>query len=358
MPSLKLNKIVKDYGNGPVIHGLNLDISDNEFVALVGPSGCGKSTLLRMIAGLEHTTGGVFSVDGKDLTHATPQNRNMAMVFQSYALYPHMTVYDNIAFGPRIRGESENEYDKQVREAAEKLNLTSYLDKYPRQLSGGQRQRVAMGRAIVRDTRLFLFDEPLSNLDAKLRTHMRSEIRSLHNQLNSTTLYVTHDQIEAMTMADRIVVMNQGRIEQTGSPLELYDNPANIFVATFLGSPAMNIFEGSVIQSGDSLRVAFTDQHVVSVPAPSKSSVNVGDRIMVGARPQHLIVTTEQTENSLPMTVSYIEQTGAECFIGLEFLGEKYSLVSQDRIAIEAGTQVHVAFSKTHLFDKNTEIAL
>jgi ABC-type sugar transport systems, ATPase components len=246
MAEVKIRNLFKSYGNTEVIHGLDVDIEDGEFVVLVGPSGCGKSTLLRMIAGLEGISSGDIMIGKSIVNNLPPSQRDIAMVFQNYALYPHKTVNDNMAFSLKMKGLSKNDISNRVNQAAEILGLTPYLKRYPRALSGGQRQRVAMGRAIVRDPQVFLFDEPLSNLDAKLRVQMRAEIRELQQRLNSTTVYVTHDQIEAMTMADKIVVMKDGYIEQTGSPLEVYDKPANTFVASFIGSPAMNMIEGTV----------------------------------------------------------------------------------------------------------------
>src|SRR5574339_441686 len=249
MASVTFSEIRKDFGKTKVLHGISLDISDGEFMVLVGPSGCGKSTLLRMLAGLEDITGGSIAIDGRVVNEVDSKDRDIAMVFQSYALYPHMTVRDNMGFSLRLRSEKQSLIAERVAQAAKILNLGPYLERYPRELSGGQRQRVAMGRAIVRDPKVFLFDEPLSNLDAKLRVAMRAEIKALHQRLKTTTVYFTHDQIEAMTMADRIAVMNEGRIEQLGAPLELYDRPVNLFVAQFIGSPAMNVFDG-VLRGG------------------------------------------------------------------------------------------------------------
>src|SRR5215213_686557 len=240
MAAVTLSGVRKAFGTTPVVHGVDIAIADGEFCVLVGPSGCGKSTLLRMIAGLEEITSGEIRIGTRAVNTVPPKERDIAMVFQNYALYPHMTVYDNMAFSLRLAGRPVDEVQQRVGDAAQILGLNDYLQRYPRQLSGGQRQRVAMGRAIVRKPQVFLFDEPLSNLDAKLRVAMRTEIKALHQRLKTTSVYVTHDQIEAMTMADRIVVMNAGRVEQIGSPLELYDNPANLFVAGFIGSPAMN----------------------------------------------------------------------------------------------------------------------
>ena len=279
MASVAFSEIKKDFGKTKVLHGISLDIADGEFMVLVGPSGCGKSTLLRMLAGLEDITGGKIAIDGRVVNDLDSKDRDIAMVFQSYALYPHMTVRENMGFSLRLRKESVRRIAEGVTRAAKILNLEPYLDRYPRELSGGQRQRVAMGRAIVRDPKVFLFDEPLSNLDAKLRVAMRSEIKALHQRLKTTTVYVTHDQVEAMTMADRIAVMNEGRIEQLGAPLELYDRPANLFVAQFIGSPAMNVFEG-----------VYSNGMVQALGAywPCEVNAREGQRVAYGIRPEHL----------------------------------------------------------------------
>src|SRR5476649_1509410 len=259
MATVEIRDVRKAFGPFEVLHGVSVDIADGEFVVLVGPSGCGKSTLLRMLAGLENITSGEIAIGGKVVNAVPPKERDIAMVFQNYALYPHMTVFDNMAFSLRLAGEPGDAMRKRVNDAAQILGLTEYLERYPRQLSGGQRQRVAMGRAIVRKPQVFLFDEPLSNLDAKLRVQMRTEIKELHQRLTTTSIYVTHDQIEAMTMADKIVVMNAGKTEQVGSPLELYDNPANLFVAGFIGSPAMNFLSGKLVRNGAGLQVQMAD---------------------------------------------------------------------------------------------------
>src|SRR3981081_3110209 len=253
MAAVTLSAVRKSFGSTEVVHGVDVSIADGEFCVLVGPSGGGKSTLLRMVAGLEEITGGEIRIGERVVNNVPPKERDIAMVFQNYALYPHMTVADNMSFSMRLRGAPKQEIETRVKHAAEILGLTALLERFPRQLSGGQRQRVAMGRAIVRDPQVFLFDEPLSNLDAKLRVQMRTEIKELHQRLKTTSIYVTHDQIEAMTMADKIVVMNGGRVEQIGTPLELYDNPANLFVAGFIGSPAMNFILGKVNGSGISV---------------------------------------------------------------------------------------------------------
>src|SRR5262252_292117 len=262
MASVTLSRVRKSFGNTEVVHGVDIAIADGEFCVLVGPSGCGKSTLLRMIAGLEDITDGEIAIGSRVVNRVPPKQRDIAMVFQNYALYPHMTVFDNMAFSLRLAGRPREEMREKVAAAAKILGLTDFLDRYPRQLSGGQRQRVAMGRAIVRQPQVFLFDEPLSNLDAKLRVAMRTEIKELHQRLTTTAVYVTHDQIEAMTMADKIVVMNAGNVEQIGAPLELYDRPANLFVAGFIGSPAMNFLKGK-IEDG-----AFKAEGGESLPLP------------------------------------------------------------------------------------------
>ncbi|WP_311030459.1 ABC transporter ATP-binding protein [Mesorhizobium koreense] len=276
MGSISLSSVRKSFGTTDVIPGIDLDIEDGEFVVFVGPSGCGKSTLLRLIAGLEDTTGGKILIDGRDVTDAPPAKRGLAMVFQSYALYPHMSVYNNIAFPLKMDSQSKDVIDKKVREAARVLNLTDYLERRPGQLSGGQRQRVAIGRAIVRQPSAFLFDEPLSNLDAALRGTMRIEISELHQQLKTTMIYVTHDQIEAMTMADKIVVLNAGRIEQVGSPLELYRTPANLFVAGFIGSPRMNLIEGAEAGKMQAKTIGFRPEHIRLSPTEGAWSGTVG----------------------------------------------------------------------------------
>src|SRR5499425_2864609 len=267
MASVAIRGVRKAFGLVAVIHGVDISIGDGEFVVLVGPSGCGKSTLLRMIAGLENITGGEIRIADRVVNHVPPKERDIAMVFQNYALYPHMTVADNMSFSLRLRGAPKSEIDTRVKQAAEILGLTPLLARFPRQLSGGQRQRVAMGRAIVRDPQVFLFDEPLSNLDAKLRVAMRIEIKELHQRLETTTVYVTHDQIEAMTMADKIVVMHDGRVEQIGAPLEVYDRPANRFVAEFIGSPAMNFLPAEVTASGASRAARLAGGPLLPLPA-------------------------------------------------------------------------------------------
>lgn len=292
MTGLVLKDIRKAYGQVKVLHGIDLEIKEGEFVVFVGPSGCGKSTLLRMIAGLEDITSGEMYIDGQLVNDVPPSKRGIAMVFQSYALYPHMTVYDNMAFGMRIAGESKEEIDRRVRSAANILQLGPYLDRLPKALSGGQRQRVAIGRAICRDPKVFLFDEPLSNLDAALRVATRIEIAKLNEQMADTTMiYVTHDQVEAMTLADRIVVLSAGRIEQVGPPLELYERPANLFVARFIGSPAMNIMPVTVLAPGDATRIKLKDGSEVTVDVSTAGSEQ-GMAASFGVRPEDLAIAT------------------------------------------------------------------
>ena len=283
MADIKLTDVRKSYGKLEVIHGVNVAIADGEFIVIVGPSGCGKSTLLRMVAGLETITNGEIAIGGKRVNEVEPKDRNIAMVFQNYALYPHMTVYDNMAYGLKIRRMSKDDIEKRVQRAAKILELGIYLQRKPRELSGGQRQRVAMGRAIVREPAAFLFDEPLSNLDAKLRVQMRLEIQKLHRELKTTSIFVTHDQVEAMTLADRMIVMNAGAAEQVGRPIEVYDNPASLFVAGFIGSPAMNFLPGK--RSGDAVDVG--EQLAIALPAPLRDKAK-GD-VTVGVRPEHLV---------------------------------------------------------------------
>src|SRR4051812_42506282 len=302
MASVEIRDVKKAYGATQVIHGVSVDIQDGEFVILVGPSGCGKSTLLRMVAGLENITGGEIRIGNRVVNDVPPKERDIAMVFQNYALYPHMTVADNMAFSLKLKRAPKSEISTKVNRAAEILGLTKLLDRYPRQLSGGQRQRVAMGRAIVRDPQVFLFDEPLSNLDAKLRVAMRTEIKALHQRLKTTTVYVTHDQIEAMTMADKIVVMHDGIVEQMGAPLELYDRPANLFVAGFIGSPAMNVLEGR-IGAG-----CFMTPNGLELPLPTAPPNSEGRPAFYGIRPEHF--TLCDTGFSADSIV--VEPTGSE----------------------------------------------
>ncbi|RDJ08705.1 ABC transporter ATP-binding protein [Rhizobium grahamii] len=340
MASVAIEQVRKQYGAVPVIHGVSVDIEDGEFVTLVGPSGCGKSTLLRMLAGLEDISGGEIRIGGRVVNDVAPKERDIAMVFQSYALYPHMTVAENMGFALKLQGQDKAAIGRRVQEAADILALEPLLDRLPKQLSGGQRQRVAMGRAIVRHPKVFLFDEPLSNLDAKLRVTMRAEIKELHQRLKTTTVYVTHDQIEAMTMADKIVVMRAGQIEQVGRPLELYDRPINTFVATFIGSPAMNLFEGRVVNQ------EFCLDQGIKLPMPRCEMP--ADVHTYGIRPEHLTIA----EQGVPATVVVVEPTGAETHVIMEIGTQTAAMVLHDRVALHPGDRIHVApnLSKAHLF--------
>ena len=347
MAEVTIRDLKKSYDDLQVLHGLDIDIHDGEFVVLVGPSGCGKSTLLRMIAGLESISGGSIHINERLVNNLPPAERDIAMVFQNYALYPHKTVRGNISFSLRMKGLSKNDIEDRVQKAAEILGLLPYLDRYPRALSGGQRQRVAMGRAIVRDPQVFLFDEPLSNLDAKLRVQMRTEIRELHQRLKTTTIYVTHDQIEAMTMADKIVVLQNGVIEQIGSPLDLYDNPANQFVAGFIGSPAMNFFTGDVEVHENKLVARLNSG---TLPLNETKHVSAGQKIKIGIRPENLIIT----DSGISATASVIEPTGPETHVVLRDIeGSEITLVSRERRNFEVGEKLNLTVkpNNMHIFD-------
>ena len=350
MAEVTIRALRKNYGAVEVLHGLDVDIHDGEFVVLVGPSGCGKSTLLLMLAGLESVTSGTIQIGDRVVNNLPPSERDIAMVFQNYALYPHKTVAANMAFSLRMRKMDKAEIQTRVTRAAEILGLTPYLNRYPRALSGGQRQRVAMGRAIVRDPQVFLFDEPLSNLDAKLRVQMRAEIRELHQRLSTTTVYVTHDQIEAMTMADKIVVMQDGHIEQIGTPLDLYDHPANRFVASFIGSPAMNLIEGVVRRDGG-LAIQLGDKRVA---VPDGDGMTEGRKVTLGIRPEHFELSTDA--NGLPVTVSVVEPTGSETHVISRLAGQEVTAVFRERHAFKPGQDIHLtpAPDKIYLFDGET----
>ncbi|HEV7719441.1 MAG TPA: sn-glycerol-3-phosphate ABC transporter ATP-binding protein UgpC [Arsenicitalea sp.] len=342
MAPVTLSRVKKSYGDSSVIHGVDIDIADGEFVVLVGPSGCGKSTLLRMIAGLETITDGDISIGGRVVNDLDPKDRDIAMVFQNYALYPHMTVETNMGFSLEHRGASKADIAERVNWAADILGLQALLKRYPRQLSGGQRQRVAMGRAIVRNPQVFLFDEPLSNLDAKLRVVMRGEIKSLHHRLGVTTVYVTHDQVEAMTMADKIVVLNAGRVEQIGAPLELYDRPANQFVAGFIGSPAMNFIGGKITSEG----LAASG---VILPLPEVLHDRNGANVVYGIRPEHF----ELSEAGLPATVSLVEPMGSETQVTMTLGAHPVIGVFRERVQAQPGDTIKVRpdIANVHIFD-------
>ena len=354
MASVEIKSVRKAYGATAVIHGVDVDIRDGEFVVLVGPSGCGKSTLLRMIAGLENITGGEIYIGGRVVNNVPPKERDIAMVFQNYALYPHMTVFDNMGFSLKLRKSAASEIRTRVERAADILGLRPLLDRYPRQLSGGQRQRVAMGRAIVRDPQVFLFDEPLSNLDAKLRVAMRTEIKELHQRLSTTTVYVTHDQIEAMTMADKIVVMHDGIVEQIGAPLDLYDRPGNMFVAGFIGSPAMNFLPGEIAM-GDGVPTFRTDGGMV-VPLPDLPTSRAGTRAVLGTRPEHLIVA----DDGMPVEVVVVEPMGSETQIVAKGGGSDIICLFRDRILPKPGEIIRIKpnAALVHLFDATSGVRI
>ena len=348
MASVTIQAVRKNFGEVPILHGVDIDIADGSFTVLVGPSGCGKSTLLRMIAGLEQVSAGEIRIGARRVNDVAPKERDIAMVFQNYALYPHMTVRQNMAFSLSLAKQAAATIDEKVGRAAEILALTSLLDRYPRQLSGGQRQRVAMGRAIVRDPQVFLFDEPLSNLDAKLRVAMRSEIKELHQRLRTTSIYVTHDQIEAMTMGDKIVVMRDGRVEQTGSPLELYDRPANQFVAGFIGSPAMNFLPAVLRRHADAAHLELPDG--TRLPAPERAGGVDGQLVVLGTRPEHL---TLAPEGGIAASVVVMEPTGMDTFVACRHHGVDLSAVFRERHDFAPGTTVHLHpdLRRAHLFD-------
>lgn len=350
MASVSVENARKSYGHFEVLHGVDIDIKDGEFVILVGPSGCGKSTLLRMIAGLEEISDGKISIGSKVVNDVAPKERDIAMVFQSYALYPHLTVEANMGFSLKLAKAPKEQTKQRVRDAAQILGLEHLLDRYPRNLSGGQRQRVAMGRAIVRNPQVFLFDEPLSNLDAKLRVQMRSEIKQLHQRLKTTTVYVTHDQIEAMTMADRIVVMKDGYVEQIGSPLELYDRPANLFVAGFIGSPGMNLIQGKV---STTTPLVFIADGGGELPLPDGASLKPGTEIVYGIRPEHITIG----QGPITAEIVLIEPTGAETQVTTMLGSHQLVATVRERLDVRAGDNRIMTpdLTRLHIFDAKTE---
>ncbi|MGV2168767.1 ABC transporter ATP-binding protein [Agrobacterium sp. 16-172Ci] len=351
MASIELKNVGKTYGDLAVLHGVDLDIRDGEFIVLVGPSGCGKSTLLRMIAGLEEITSGDLSIDGERVNDRRPKDRDIAMVFQSYALYPHMSVADNMSYSLRLRRSPKESIAAAVAGASAKLGLDPYLARRPKALSGGQRQRVAMGRAIVRQPKAFLFDEPLSNLDARLREQMRAEIKRMHADLGATSVYVTHDQIEAMTLASRIVAMNAGHVQQIGAPLDLYDRPANLFVAGFIGSPGMNFLEGRLVQENGGSFVVLGDGTRLALGRDVKRAD--GEPVTLGIRPEH--VTVAPVEGGVEATVDLVEPTGLGVILHLTVHGLPFKLFSSDRELLQPGKSLRVDFpqEKLHVFDRN-----
>ena len=354
MADVGIQDITKTFGDVKVIHGVSIDIKHGEFVVLVGPSGCGKSTLLRMVAGLEDPSSGDIRIGGRVVNELLPKERDVAMVFQSYALYPHMTVRENISFSLELKKRPKAEIDKAVQEASDILGLDDYLDRRPKALSGGQRQRVAMGRAIVRDPQVFLFDEPLSNLDAKLRAVMRKEVKLLHQRLKTTSIYVTHDQTEAMTMADKIVVMNDGIIEQIGTPLDLYNFPDNLFVASFIGAPQMNILKGKISVESFRRGVSLEDGGFVDVGV---SPENMGRSVNVGIRPEDLQVIPN---GGISAQVEVVEPMGSETHLSCAFAGNELRLVTDASATHQPGDNIMLGFdvSKSHFFDQVTGLRI
>jgi multiple sugar transport system ATP-binding protein len=353
MAQVNIRNAIKRYGSAQVIHGVSVDVADGEFVVLVGPSGCGKSTLLRMIAGLEAISDGEISIGGRIVNDVLPKDRDIAMVFQSYALYPHKTVGENMGFPLKIKGRPKAEIDAKVKQAANILDLGKLLDRYPKDLSGGQRQRVAMGRAIVRDPQVFLFDERLSNLDAKLRVAMRVEIKELHQRLGTTIVYVTHDQIEAMTMADKIVVMKDGRVEQIGAPLDLYDRPDNVFVAGFIGSPSMNFIKGR-IDTRDGKQIFQSDAGSILPVVGSKAQI--GQPVIYGIRPEHIDIGA----SGLPARISVLEPTGSETQVFAKMGEDTIDAIVKDRISARPGDEIMFSIDprRAHIFDQKTSARL
>ena len=358
MAEVKILDVRKRYGRTEVVHGVNVDIEDEEFVVLVGPSGCGKSTLLRMIAGLEKISDGEIQIGGQRVNELPPKQRGCAMVFQNYALYPHMTVYDNMAFSMMLAKVAKSETRQRVNQAAKVLGIEEYLRRYPKELSGGQRQRVAIGRALVRDPSVFLFDEPLSNLDAKLRVDMRAELKELQRRVRRTVVYVTHDQVEAMTMADRIVVMHDGIVEQIGAPLELYDRPANTFVAGFIGSPAMNMLPVTV-READGALVGTTD-FGVDLPLPEKPGLAPGRSLTYGVRPEHL--TPVGDHDGVPVTVAVVEPLGSQTAAMVRFgdSASEVQLLTAERLTVRPDEKMRIrpVLEHVHLFDSDTGVRL
>ena len=355
MADVDMRSVSKSFGDNEVIHSVDLQVEDNEFMVFVGPSGCGKSTLLRLIAGLEDVNQGEISIGGERVEHLPPAKRGIAMVFQSYALYPHMTVFENMSFGLRLAKAKKDFIQQRVQEAAEVLQITELLQRKPKELSGGQRQRVAIGRAIVREPKVFLFDEPLSNLDAKLRVQMRIELTKLHQKLNATMIYVTHDQVEAMTMADKIVVLRDGYVEQIGRPLDLYHNPANLFVAGFIGSPAMNMMEGKISGISDnSLEVELEGQHKVKVLCNPNENAQTGAPVHFGVRPEHLD-PEGNGDAKIPAKVFAVERLGGETYLYVNTReGREFTVHAPGDKVVSEGEEISVGVSSEscHVFNQ------
>ncbi len=366
MSNVSLKDVYKSFGPTEVIHGISCDIDDGEFIVLLGPSGCGKSTVLRMIAGLETITKGDVAIDDKIVNRLEPADRDIAMVFQNYALYPHMSVFKNMAYGLKIRRMPKAEIEKRVQAAAEILELTDFLDRKPKQLSGGQRQRVAMGRCIVREPKVFLFDEPLSNLDAKLRVQMRLELRNLHERLKVTSIYVTHDQVEAMTLGDRLIVINDGYAEQIGTPLDVYEKPATKFVAGFIGSPSMNFLDARISSDGqqaeihDHIRLSLTDPSLNNTDPSLNNKAMVdhkGEKVTIGIRPEHFEVT-EDRSGTMQFVVEYTEILGADTLVHGSFPGDKHLITLRlpdiHNYARNMKLSLSIAPEKIHVFDRES----
>ncbi len=366
MANVILKDLFKNYGKLEVVHGINLNVVDQEFVVLVGPSGCGKSTVLRMIAGLENITSGTIEIADKVVNDIAPKDRDVAMVFQNYALYPHMNVYKNMSFGLTLRKMPKDEIEQRVKEVAAILELDDFLYRKPHELSGGQRQRVAMGRAIVRRPAVYLFDEPLSNLDAKLRTQMRLEIKLLHHQVQNTIIYVTHDQVEAMTLADRIVVMRDGYIEQVGSPIEIFQQPANAFVASFIGSPPMNLHPATIINTAFGQKLKLGDQLEIPLPKKENTHLKDGQKVIMGLRTEDVFVAHEEDKKTEGLTftregtVKIVEPLGNETNLHMDIQGAKLVAKSEGRRHFSIGEQLQMSLDLTHLhiFDAESELSI
>lgn len=353
MTTVSLKNIVKRYGKTEVVHSINLEIQDSEFIVLVGPSGCGKSTTLRMIAGLEEVSDGEIKIGDRVVNNVPPKDRNVAMVFQNYALYPHMNVFNNMSFGLRLKKTPKAEIQERVTNAAKILNIENLLDRKPSELSGGQRQRVAMGRAIVRNPEIFLFDEPLSNLDAKLRTQMRVEIKQLHQRVKNTIIYVTHDQIEAMTLGDRIVVMRDGYIEQVGNPIELFQNPVNTFVAGFIGNPPMNLTDAEVVSEGKGLMLSLKGGTKIPIPEKGNMQITSGQKVVMGLRTEDINLNSEDASDNpdwtYDATIDVTEPLGSETYAHLDFTGSKIIGRCEGRTILKAGDKVKISLNLDHL---------